>query len=332
MSRQSSAIVDRRVTGAALGAVGVLGFSLSLPATRAAVADLGPWWVAFGRAVGAGLLAAGYLRLTRAPRPSAPQWRRLAVVATGVVVGFPLLTSLALTSQTAAHGAVVIAVLPATTAVFAVLRARERPPARFWAASAAGLVAVLGFIAVTARVTGGIGPSDGYLLGAVVLCGLGYAEGGALARDLTGAGTICWALLLALPVTVPVTAAAAVARPPHAGAGAWLGFGYLAVVSMFLGFFAWYAGLARGGVARVGQLQLAQPVLTLGWSALLLGEAVTWGAAGAAVLVLGCVALTQRARGGRPGRGAPAGTRRPATAGATRTASGGALADRGAAR
>jgi drug/metabolite transporter (DMT)-like permease len=280
---------------------------MSLPATRVAVHELDPWLVAFGRAVGAALLAWVYLRLTRAPRPTAAQWRRLGVVAAGVVVGFPLFTSLALTTQTAAHGAVVITVLPAVTAVFAVLRAGERPPSLFWITSAAGLAAVLLFVMTSGAVTGSMEPADLFLLAAVVLCGLGYAEGGALARDLGGANTICWALILSLPITVPVTAVAAVVQPPRADPVGWLGFGYLTVVSMFLGFFAWYGGLARGGVARVGQLQLGQPVLTFAWSALLLDEPVTTTAIGAALAVLACVTLTQRARG--TGRGHPEGPR-----------------------
>ncbi|MDG4832944.1 DMT family transporter [Solwaraspora sp. WMMD1047] len=297
MKEHGNAIAADRITGSALGALGVLAFSLSLPATQVAVGELDPWLVAFGRAVGAGLLAAAYLRLVRAPRPTAAQWWRLVVVAAGVVVGFPLFTSLALTTQTAVHGAVVIAVLPAITAVFAVLRAGERPPPAFWAASGAGLGAVLVFLAASGSASGAVEPADLFLLVAVVLCGLGYAEGGALARDLGGARTICWALVGSLPVTVPITTAVTVARSPDAGGVAWLGFGYVTVVSMFLGFFAWYAGLARGGIAQVGQLQLAQPVLTLGWSAALLAEPVTPAAIGAALLVLACVIGTQRARG-----------------------------------
>ncbi|GAA0510882.1 membrane protein [Paractinoplanes deccanensis] len=297
MKQQSSATASGTVTaGFLLGALGVLAFSLSLPMTRVAVQDLDPWFVAFGRAVGAAALAAIYLRVTRAPRPSRPEWRRLSIVALGVVVGFPLFTSLALTTQTSAHGAVVITVLPAMTAVFAVLRAGERPPLAFWAASSAGLLAVVTFLVTTGAVGGALSPADLFLLAAVVLCGLGYAEGGALARSLGGARTICWALLLSLPVTVPVTIAAVAAAPPHAGPAGWSSFAYLTAVSMFLGFFAWYAGLARGGIARVGQIQLAQPVLTLAWSALLLGESVTPLSIAAAVVVLACVALTQRTR------------------------------------
>ncbi|MEV6349360.1 DMT family transporter [Actinoplanes sp. NPDC051851] len=300
MRGKSNAFRSDRVTGIALGALGVLAFSMSLPATRVAVADLDPWFVAFGRAVGAGLLAAVYLWFRRAARPTRAQWRSLAVVAAGVVVGFPLFTSLALTVSPAAHGAVVIALLPGITAVFAVLRAHERPTRLFWIAAAAGAVTVLVF-------TGGPTNSvaDVFFLVAVVLCGLGYAEGAVLARSLGSAETICWALILAFPATTVITVIAALREPPHAGPGAWLGFGYLTVVSMFLGFFAWYAGLARGGIARVGQLQLAQPLLTLLWSALLLGERVTATAAGAAVLVLGCVALAQRQRATTPVRVSP---------------------------
>ncbi|MGC5031247.1 DMT family transporter [Micromonospora sp. DT229] len=294
-----------------LGALGVLAFSMSLPATRIAVQQLDPWFVAFGRCVGAALLAGAYLRVTGAPRPSPRQWRRLSLVALGVVVGFPLFTSLALTTQTAAHGAIVITVLPAMTAVFAVLRAGERPPPLFWAASMGGLLAILTFLIANGAVLGAPAVADLFLLAAVVLAGLGYAEGGALARELGGARTICWALLLSLPVTVPITAVAALAAPPRADAGAWSAFGYLTAVSMFLGFFAWYAGLARGGIARIGQIQLAQPALTLVWSTLLLGERVTPASIAAALVVLACIALVQRTRTARPATVlVPAATRR----------------------
>ncbi|GGN82690.1 membrane protein [Actinoplanes lobatus] len=301
MRDKSNATVAGAITA---GALGVLGFSLSLPATRVAVQELDPWFVAFGRAVGAAVLAAAYLWLTRAPRPTAAQWRRLAVVAAGVVAGFPLFTSLALTSETASHGAVVVTLLPATTAVLAVLRAGERPPPAFWLAGGAGLLAVLAFLAAGGTVHGTLSTSDLYLLAAIALCGLGYAEGGALARELGGARTICWALLVALPVTVPFTLAAAGSHPPQAGPTAWAAFTYLTVISMFLAFFAWYAGLARGGIARVGQIQLVQPILTLLWSALLLGERLAPSAVVAALAVLACVVLTQRTRArNRPGCG-----------------------------
>jgi drug/metabolite transporter (DMT)-like permease len=291
MRAKSNVIVPAGVT---LGALGCLSFSFSLPATRLAVAGLDPWFVAFGRALVAGVLAIAYLALSRAPLPSVTQVRRLVIVAAGIVIGFPLLTSLALTTQTSAHGAVVIAVLPMSTAIWAVVRASERPPVVFWLSSGAGLLAVLAFVATGGGFSGSLSVADLYLLIAVVLCGLGYAEGGALSRELGGARTVCWALVVSLPVTVPVSLYTA--DFSHATTVVWLSFAYVALISMFLGFFAWYAGLAAGGVAKIGQIQLAQPVLTLMWSALVLGEPVGWPAMVTAAVVLVCVVLTQRSR------------------------------------
>jgi drug/metabolite transporter (DMT)-like permease len=305
MSTVDNAIERRPITraplgpGVVLGSLGILGFSFSFPATRLAVAGLDPWLVAFGRATVAAVLAAAYLRATRAPRPTRAQAPSLAIVALGVVIGFPLFSSLALEGETAAHGAVVIAFLPAATAVAAVLRAGERPSRRFWGASAAGLVAVLAFVTISAGADlRGSGPraADLFLLGATALCAMGYAEGGALSRGLGAANTICWALVISAPVTASVAAIAAATTGLHAGATAWLGFAYVSAISMFLAFFAWYAGLARGGVAKVGQIQLAQPVLTLVWSALVLGEAVGPLTLICALAVLASVAATQRAR------------------------------------
>jgi len=277
-----------------LGTVGVIAFSFSLPATRLALRDLDPWVVAFGRAVVAAALAAVVLRATRAPRPTPAQWRSLAIVAAGVVVGFPLLTSLALHHRTSAHAAIVVGLAPAATAVMAVLRAGERPSRAFWAAGAAGTVAVLVFAFVSGA--GALRVTDLELLLAVVLVGLGYAEGGVLARDLGGTRTICWALVLSAPLLVPVVALRVAQTGFHLHADSAFGFAYVCLVSMFAAFFAWYAGLARGGVARIGQIQLAQAPLTLLWAGLFLGERVTPASALTAVLVVGCVAATQRAR------------------------------------
>ena len=273
--------------------MGVGLFSFSLPATRLAVEGLDPWFVSFGRAAVAAALSAAVLRLTRARRPTRAQWRRLAVVAFGIVLGFPALTSLALRHVSSAHGAVVIALLPATTALFAVLRAGERPSRGFWAAALAGLAAVVAF--VVAQGAGHAGASDAELLVATVICSLGYAEGGALSRELGGPQTVCWALVLSAPLTVTV---ALVAAPyaGHVGADAWLGFAYVSAVSMFLGFFFWYAGLARGGVAKAGQVQLLQPLLTLVLAGLVLGERVSALTLVCAGAVLASVVGTQRAR------------------------------------
>jgi drug/metabolite transporter (DMT)-like permease len=280
--------------GFLLGLVGVIGFSFSLPATRLALRDLDPWVVAFGRAAVAAGLSAVVLAVTRAPWPSRAQWRSLAIVAAGVVIGFPLLTSLALHHRTSAHAAIVVGLAPAATAVMAVVRAGERPSRAFWAASAAGTAAVLVFAFVSGA--GALRVTDLELLLAVVLVALGYAEGGALARDLGGTRTICWALVLSAPLLAPVVAVRVAQTGFHLHADSAFGFAYVATVSMFAAFFAWYAGLARGGVARIGQLQLAQAPLTLVWAGLFLAERVTVGSALTAVLVVGCVAATQRAR------------------------------------
>jgi drug/metabolite transporter (DMT)-like permease len=310
MSLEDSAIAARRVAlpaahrrpGAAQawGLLGVLAFSVSLPATRAAVPAFGPVTVGAGRAVLAAVLAGTALRLARAPLPSPAQVRRLGLVVVGVVLGFPLLSSAALQEVGAAHGAVIVGLLPIGTAVAALLRAGERPRPAFWVAGAAGALAVLVF-ARTAAAPGagqfGIRPADLLLLGAVLAGALGYAEGGALARELPGWQVIGWALVLAAPLTVPLSVVAVTVRPPVApDAGAWAGLAYVAAISMFGGFVAWYRGLALGGVARVGQLQLVQPVLTLAWSAALLAERVDAATVLAALAVLGCTAATQWVR------------------------------------
>jgi drug/metabolite transporter (DMT)-like permease len=190
----------------------------------------------------------------------------------------------------------VVGLLPAATAVWAVARAGERPPLAFWAAVVAGVIAVIAFSATQG--VAGIAAADVLVLAAVALAGLGYAEGGALSRRYGGMQVICWALLLTAPFLV-LPVALSMRGGLHADAGAWLGFAFVAVVSMFLGFFAWYHGLALGGVAKIGQIQLAQPVLTLVWSALLLAEEVTAAMVVAALFVLACVVATQRARGRR---------------------------------
>ena len=280
--------------GLLLGCLGILAFSFSFPATKLALEGFDPWVVAFGRAAVAGLLAAAYLAAVGAPRPTRAQARRLAIVAAGVIVGFPLFTSLALVTSDAAHGAVVIAVLPAATALAAVVRAGERPGPAFWLAALAGLAVVLAFVLHEA--SGALTGADVFLLVGTALCALGYAEGGALSRELGGARTISWALVLSLPLTIPVTAVAVGLTDLAAPAEAWAGFAYVSAFSMFLGFFAWYAGLARGGVARVGQVQLTQPLLSVLWAALVLGEHLSAAMLLAGAGVLASVVATQRAR------------------------------------
>ena len=282
--------------GLAWGALGVIAFSMSLPATRIAVADgLPAGFVGMGRGAVAGLLALATLAALRQPLPGRRLLPRLGLMVVGVVVGWPVLTALALAQVPASHGIVVTGLLPAATAVMAVLRAGERPSIRFWLAALAGLACVLAF--AVAQGASGVEWADALLLGAVVLSAMGYAEGGVLARELGGVRVICLALVLGLPLTLAITLAqldlAALGRATPA---AWAGFAYVSVISSFAGFFAWYRGLALGGVARVGQTQLAQPVLSLAWAWLLLGEAVTPLMVAASLAVLACVVAAQKAR------------------------------------
>jgi drug/metabolite transporter (DMT)-like permease len=274
-----------------MGAVGVACFSMTFPATTAAERAFGPVLVGVGRAVPAAALAAVVL-VSRRERLLPPReiLARMVVVALTVGVGFGLLSALALDRVSSVHGAVLTGLIPAATAGVAVLRAGERPRPAYWAVLGLGLAIVIGF--AVAQGGGRLRPADLLLLAGIAVAGVGYTEGGILAREYGGWRVICWALILALPVSVPVTAWAAVTEPVrHVTAAAVAGLVWVSVVSMCLGFFAWYRGLAEGGVARVGRLQLAQPALTLAWSALLLGEHVSLltGLAAAAVIVVTAV-------------------------------------------
>ncbi len=278
------------------------GFSFTVPFTRVAVADgaMSPLFVGSGRAVVAALLAAAALALTRQRLPRGGQWGRLAVVAAGVVAGFPLLTSYALTTASAGHGAVVIALLPAATAVTAVLRGRERPPVRFWVMAAVGALAAVGFASLQGGGIGSVHWSDLLLFGAVAAAAVGYAEGGLLARELGAWQTISWALVLSAPLMAVLLAVSVARQPPSAGPVEWAAFAYLGVVSMYLGFFAWYRGLAIGPMSQVSQIQLVQPVMTLCWAALLLGERLTWPTLLGGLAVVACAGTAVRTRLGRP--------------------------------
>ena len=284
------------------GLLGVLAFSFTMVFTRVAVETLSPLFIGAGRAVVAAGLAAVALRATRQRFPDPGQRRRLVVVGFGVVLGFPLLTSYALTTVPAAHGAMVVALLPAATAVAAVLRGQEHPPRTFWLAAAAGAVAAVVFASLQGGDVGRLQWADLLLFGAVVAAAVGYAEGGLLARELGAWQTVSWALVLCAPVTVALTVVAAVQRAPSGGVAQWASFAYLAVVSMFLGFFAWYRGLGIGPMSQVSQTQLVQPVLTIAWAALLLHERVTWATGVGALVVVACAASAVRVRLARPVR------------------------------
>ncbi len=269
------------------GAAGMLIFSASLPATRLAVAALDPYFVTAGRAACAGLLGAGLLLLTRAPWPSRRDWRDLALAAFGVVLGFPLFSALALRFVPASHALPFIGLLPLATAGFAVLLGQDRPRPLFW------LFAILGsaLVAGHAWIAGGLDfeAADLLMLAAIVTCGFGYAVGGKLTARLGSLAVISWALVLSLPVSGVATLLLWPADLSGVPATAWAGFGYVSLFSMFVGFLFWYRGLALGGAARIGQLQLLQTFFGLGLAALLLGEAVaplTWGVAGGVALTV----------------------------------------------
>lgn len=298
MRVQSSAIDQQRkaVPGVIWAALGVLAFSFTFPATHAALSGLDPLVVGVGRSVVAGLAAVITLSVTRTPIPDRSTWAALLAVGLGCGFGFGLLTSAALTRTSVSHVAVVVALLPLATSAVSVLRGGERPGAGFWIASVAGALAVLTL--TLARGGGRPTPADVLLLLALLSAAIGYAEGGRLARSVPGWQVISWGLVFVLPLTVCVSAIALLrsAPGPAPDRTAVLGFGYVSLISMFVGFFAWYRGMAEIGVARASQVQLAQPLLTLGWSALFLGEQLTPATVVVAGFVLSCVLMAQRTR------------------------------------
>ena len=267
-----------------LGLLGIVIFSVTLPMTRLAVGtpeapQMSGLFIALGRAVVAAGLSAVFLLATRAPFPRREDWWPLAVTAGGVVFGFPLFTSIAMRYVEAVHAAVIIGALPLATAAVGALLHRQRPSAGFWLCAAAGSALVVAF-AILRSGSGGLSISlaDLLLLAAVLCAAVGYGYGARLSQRMQAEHVICWALLLSLPLTLPL---AALSWPTGTiKASAWWGFGYVGVFSMWLGFFAWYRGLALGGTVRVSQVQLVQPFLSMLFAVPLLGErldAVTVG-------------------------------------------------------
>jgi len=284
--------MEGRTSGWIDGFVGMAIFAGSLPATRVAVGDLDAMFITGARASIAAMLAAGLLWRLRQPRPVAADLPSLALVVLGVVIGYPLLTALALRHVPSAHLIVFVGLLPLSTALFAVLRGGERPRPGFWVFSMLGSALVAGYATrggATVSVEG-----DALMVAAIVVCGLGYAEGARLSRRLGGWQVICWALVLALPVMLPLTLSAMPASFADVGLPAWLGLAYVSLFSMLIGFVFWYRGLARGGIAAVGQLQLLQPLLGLGLAAALLGETVNASMLAVTLGTIACVAGAKR--------------------------------------
>ncbi|MEU9449396.1 DMT family transporter [Streptomyces sp. NPDC048277] len=280
--------------GTLQAALGVVAFSLTFPATAWGLEGFGPWALVAVRSVLAAVMAGGCLLFLRVRLPERRHWAGLAVVAAGVVLGFPMLTTLALETSTTSHAAVVVGLLPLTTALFSALRMGIRPSRTFWAAALAGAAAVLAF--TIAQSGGALTTADAYLFAALVVCAAGYTEGGRLARIMPGWQVIGWALVLCLPLTVPAAVVALSYEPVVWNTHGVLGVLWVAAGSQFLGLVVWYRGMAAVGIPKASQLQLAQPLLTLVWSVLLLGEHLSAAAPLTAAAVLVCIAVTQRSR------------------------------------
>ncbi|SHF75728.1 Permease of the drug/metabolite transporter (DMT) superfamily [Chryseobacterium vrystaatense] len=283
---------DESLSGWINGFIGVLLFSGSMPATKLAVMEMSPIFVTIARAAIAGILALSVLMIYKEKRPEKKQIFPLLLVSVGCVVGFPLLSALALQYLTSAHSIVFLGMLPLATAVFGVFRGGERPHPVFWFFSVIGSLLVIGY-----AVSQGISASpigDILMLIAVILCGMGYAEGAKLSKTLGGWQVISWALVLALPVMIPLFF---IYFPDHietVSFKGWFGMAYISLFSMFIGFIFWYKGLAQGGIATVGQLQLLQPFFGLGLAAYFLHEQVSIGMLGVTVGVILCVAGTKK--------------------------------------
>jgi len=274
------------------GFIGVLIFSGSMPATRMAVTDLNPVFVTVARASIAGLLALAVLIIFKEKRPAKTAYFPLAIVALGAVIGFPLLSALALRHITSAHSLVFLGLLPIVTASFAVLRGGERPRPVFWLFSVMGSLLVIGYAIYQGLTASPIG--DMLMLAGIVLCGLGYAEGARLSKTLGGWQVISWALVISLPIMLPIMFIYQPSSFSTVSTGAWLSLAYIALFSMFIGFIFWYRGLAQGGIASVGQLQLLQPFFGLGLAATLLHENVSLGMLGVTIGVILCVAGSKK--------------------------------------
>ena len=281
-----------------LGLLGVVMFAVTLPMTklatgRASAPQLSPVFVTFGRAAVAGVLSVIYLLLTTGPRPRGSQWRALGITACCVVVGFPLFLALALRHVESVHASVVIGILPLATAVMASLWLRQRPSIGFWVCAVAGSALVGAFVLLR---SGGAGSSaqwaDGLLLLAVLSAAIGYVGGGRLTAQLGAERVICWVLVISLPLTMPVM----LLNWPQAPVlpSAWMGFAYVALVSMWIGFFAWYRGLALGGTVRVSQVQLVQPFLSMLFSVPLLGESLDAITVGFSIAVIATVFIGKK--------------------------------------
>lgn len=280
-----------------LGFLGVAIFALTLPMTRLAVGTpeaplmSGPF-IALGRAAVAAVLSAAFLLATRAPLPRRADWLPLLLTAGGVVFGFPLFTSVAMRYVEAVHASVIVGVLPLATALVGALLHRQRPSVGFWLCAALGSALVVGFAVLRSGSGLRLHAADALLLAAMACAAVGYGYGARLSQRMRAEHVICWALVISLPVTLPLSLWT---RPTTAlPASAWWAFGYVALFSMWIGFFAWYRGLALGGTVRVSQVQLVQPFLSMLFAVPLLGERLDALTLGFALAVIATVFAGRR--------------------------------------
>lgn len=280
--------------GMLLGFIGVLMFSLTLPFTRIAVAELSPYFVTFGRSSLGGICALLLFAFTKPKLPTKNQLIRLSVMALGVVYGFPLFVSLAMKTLPSAHGGIVLGVLPLATAVVGALRFNERPSLAFWITAVTGSLLVITYASLNG--SGGLASEDWLLFVAIASASIGYSEGGKLSEEMSSVEVISWALVLTLPINIFLTYQYIDFEISAVSSSAIISFVYVGLISMYIAFFFWYRGIALGGVARVGQVQLLQPFLTLVGAYFLLDEQITAMNIGFALCVLAVVVLGKRTR------------------------------------
>ena len=284
--------MNRETKGMLIGFMGILVFSLTLPVSKIAVLTFNPYFIAFGRAFLAGVVALGYLAYIRAPLPSKADVAKFIVIALGVVFGFPIFTTVAMKEGSSSHGAVILGMMPLATTVIGVIRFKERPSIGFWLVSLAGAGLVMTYALL--KSSGSFTYIDGLLvLGGICAC-VGYVEGGELSRRINPRVVISWALVISLPINAVLAYFTFSSAYWNADALALSSFIYLSLFPMYLGFFFWYEGLAIGGIARVSQVQLIQPFCTLIAASVLLGDHLTLMNMVFAFLVVSTVILSKR--------------------------------------
>jgi drug/metabolite transporter (DMT)-like permease len=295
----------REQLGYLLGFAGVAIFAGSLPATRLAVSALSPWFVTSARAAIAGLCALALLLVLRRPLPPRETWPSIALIVLGVVFGFPFFTALAMQTVPAAHGGVVLGILPLATAAAAVVMTHEKPGMGFWIAGLVGAALVVAF-AVTRGGSLSLSPGDAQLVLAIISAAIAYTASGALTRSMPGWEVISWVLVVSLPLSLLACVLTFPENLAAVPAEAWLGLLYSAVMAQWMGFFFWNAGLAMGGIAHVSQVQLLQPFVTVGLAALVNRERIDLQTILFAAAVVATVAVGMRMRVGRPVEQSPA--------------------------